>query len=230
MDGDSEMMPEGWIREDYLESSELCDFESCPSIRAKTEELTGHCGSDKEKFQWLFDFVKEIPYGLEDWDVPASETLAKGWGMCSGKANLLVAMLRSVGIPARYRVYKIRAEVGLWKTMARDRLLAEGLGEAPEEQDHVDCEVWLGEWVACDPARDTGMERGMMALGIPLERKLVAGARGAAPYVVLPSLDRWARRRQERRRFREDREGMFSRVNRQLDELRKLGGERGGSR
>lgn len=222
------MMPEDWVKEDYLKSSELCDFERCEAIRAKAAELTRDCGSDKERFQRLFHFVKEIPYGLEDWDVAASETLAKGWGMCSGKANLLVAMLRSLGIPARYRVYRIRAEVGLWRTMARDRRVAEGLGEAPEEQDHVDCEVWLGEWTACDPARDTAMERGMMALGIPLERKLVAEARGAAPYRVLASVDRWARKRQERRRFREDREGTFSRVNSQLDELRKLGSERKG--
>ena len=89
--------------EEYLQPSELCDFDRCPEIRDKALELTLSCRSREEMFGRIFDFVKELPYGLEDWDVPASETLTKGWGMCSGKTNLLVALLRSVAIPARYR-------------------------------------------------------------------------------------------------------------------------------
>ena len=100
--------------EEYLRPSELCDFNRCPEIRVKAQELTRDCQSQDEMFRSIFAFVKELPYGLENWDVAASETLAKGWGMCSGKTNLLVALLRSLGIPARYRAYRIRAEVSLW--------------------------------------------------------------------------------------------------------------------
>jgi transglutaminase-like putative cysteine protease len=208
--------------EKYLQPSELCDFDRCPEIRAKALELTRGCQSREEMFRSLFSFVKELPYGLEDWDVAASETLAKGWGMCSGKTNLLVALLRSLGIPARYRAYRIRAEVNLWGAITGEEGMAQRMGDAPVEQDHVDCEVWLGEWVACDPSRDTPMERGMMAHGIPLERELVVDASGHVPYLFLADFDRWARERQGRRRFRKNRREIFAKVNELLSRMRVL--------
>jgi len=208
--------------DDYLQPSELCDFDRSPDIKARALELTRGCRTGEEMFQRVYAAVKELPYGLEDWDVPASETLARGWGMCSGKTNLLVALLRSLGIPARYRVYRIKGEVSLWGKVTGGDDLSRRMGDAPEEQDHVDCEVWVDEWKACDPSRDTPMERGMKALGIPLERQAVSDASGRVPYLVLATLDDWAKERQDRRRFREDRAEIFEMVNTQLDQLRKL--------
>ena len=212
-------------KEEYLKPSELCDFDRSPEIGARARELTADCRSGEEMFRRVFAFVKELPYGLEDWDVAASETLAKGWGMCSGKTNLLVAMLRSLGIPARYRVFRIRTEAGLWEWVTRDRKLARLMGAAPPEQDHVDCEVWLDGWRQCDPSRDTPFERGLRALGIPLERQPVADASGRVDYVTLASFDRWAKERQERRTFRENRGELFTWVNEQFWWVRSLGGE-----
>jgi transglutaminase-like putative cysteine protease len=213
---------------EYLQPTGLCDFDRHPEIRARALELTVQCGSNAESFHHLFSFVRELPYGLEDWDVTASETLAKGWGMCAGKANLLVALLRCSLIPARYRVYRIRAEANLWTKATEKQELAEKMGPAPSEQDHVDCEVWLDEWVPCDPARDTAFERGMIALGIPLERHPVAGAAGRSPYLYLASFDDWARQRQARRQFRANRNETFAAVNEQLWKIRELGrGEEG---
>lgn len=209
--------------EEYLQPSQLCDFDRQPEIGAKVLELTTGCRSSEEMFQRIFAFVKELPYGLEDWDVTASETLAKGWGMCSGKTNLLVALLRSVGIPARYRVFRIRAEVRLWQWITADEELAQCLGAATTKQDHVDCEVWLGGWRACDPSRDTPLERGLLAFSIPLERESIAEASGRVPYLILASFDLWARERQERRRFRDNRGEIFARVNEQLWRIRALG-------
>ena len=209
--------------EDYLQPSELCDFDRRPEIRDKALKLTQGCRIGEEMFQRIFAFVKELPYGLDDWDVAASETLAKGWGMCSGKANLLVALLRSLAIPARYRVFRIRAEVGLWGRITGDDDLAQRLGAAPSEQDHVDCEVWLGSWSACDPGRDTPLARGMAALGLPLEREAIADASGRVPYLILANFDQWARERQARRMIREKRNETFARVNEQLWRIRTLG-------
>jgi len=206
--------------EEYLQPSELCDFDRCPEIRAKAQELTRDCQSQEEIFRSTFTFVKELPYGLEDWDVAASETLAKGWGMCAGKTNLLVAMLRSLGIRARYRAYCIRSEVSLWGAITGDEEMAQRMGDAPVEQDHVDCEVWLGEWVACDPSRDTPMERGMIAQGIPLEREPIVDASGRVPYLFPADFDRWARERQSRRRFRKNRSEIFAKVNELLSRMR----------
>jgi len=213
--------------ERYLQPSDLCDFDRSPEIGARALRLSGHSAIVEEVFGRVFAFVKELPYSLEDWDVAASRTLAKGRGMCSGKANLLVALLRSLGIPARYRVYSIRGEASLWGRVTGEEDMARRMGDAPTEQDHVDCEVRLGEWIACDPSRDTPMERGMQALGIPLERHPVVDFSGRVPYLTLAIFDDWARDRQARRRFRDDRREVFARVNEQLERVRSIG--RGGS-
>jgi transglutaminase-like putative cysteine protease len=206
--------------EDYIQPSGLCDFDRSPEIGAKAIELASGSAAAEEALRRVFAFVKELPYGLEDWDVAASETLAKGWGMCSGKANLLVALLRSLGIPARYRVYRIRGEASLWGKVTGQEDMARRMGPAPVEQDHVDCEVWIGGWVECDPSRDTPMERGMEALGIPLERDAVVDSSGRVAYTVLAEFDDWARDRQARRQFRDDRRDVFAMVNEELERLR----------
>ena len=207
----------------YLRPSELCDFDIHPEIRVKAKELIQGCSSNEDAFQRIFTFVKELPYGLDDWDVSASEVLAKGWGMCSGKTNLLVAMLRSVDIPARCRIYRIKGEGSLWSWMSGDENMGQCLGEAPVQQDHVDCEVWIDEWKVCDPSRDTAMEQGLSAFGIPLEREPVLDESGEANYLILAYFDDWIRARQAGRRFRQNRVEIFTWVNEQLGKIRELG-------
>jgi len=210
------------ILEPYLAATQLCDFDAESLIRVKAAEIAQGCADERERFERVYRYVKELPYGLEDWDVKASETLRKGWGMCSGKANLLVAMSRALSIPARYRVFRIAAEGRLlrWAVEQEEELGAQ-LGELPLEQDHVDCEAYLeGRWRQYDPSRDSPLEEGFMALGIPLERVPVADADGEVRYNILASIDDWARRRQERRRFRTGRQALFARVNEQLEKIR----------
>jgi transglutaminase-like putative cysteine protease len=209
--------------ERYLRASDLCDFDTCATIGEKAHQLAGGCRHPGEAFETVFSFVKEMPYGLEDWDVKASETLMKGWGMCSGKTNLLVALVRSLGIHARYRVFRISTEAELWSSIISDERMADRLGSAPAQQDHVDCEVWLDEWRQADPARDTALERVMEAMGIPLERKLILDDLGQAHVLLLASVDEWARERQARRRFRKNRDETFAWVNAQFERMRELG-------
>jgi len=204
----------------YLSATRLCDFDREPAIQNKALKLTQGCADKQERVERIYQFVKELPYGLEDWDVKASETLRKGWGMCCGKTNLLVAMSRALFIPARYRIFKIKAEQRLLEWVAgRDRELATQLGDLPMEQDHLDCEVYLEGWKAYDPARDPLFEEGLKRLGIPLERE------PATESIILASIDEWAENRQKNRRFREQRQALFARVNEQLDRIRLLGKE-----
>ncbi len=210
-------------RQKYLVPSELCDFDSSVAIKRRALDLLADCRSRKEKFQRIFDFVKELPYGLEDWDLKASETLSKGWGMCSGKTNLLIAMLRSIGIPARYRIYGIKAEAVLWNQLGKLEGKAQRLKELGEERDHVDCEVWLGRWIDCDPGRDTAMERGIIKLGGTLERRKITDSRRKVHYLRLAVFDQWAKARQAHRKFRSDRIGVFAEINKGFRELRKQG-------
>jgi transglutaminase-like putative cysteine protease len=211
----------------YLLPTELCDFDRDPSVREKVAELARDCKDERERFNRIYRFVKELPYGLEDWDVRASDTLKKGWGMCCGKTNLLVAMSRALLIPARYRVFRIKAEGRLlaW-VIEQDTELAGLLGHLPREQDHLECEAYLdGGWHNYDPARDSALEDGLGRLGIPQEREPIVGDGGTVRFVILASIDEWARKRQESRRFREGREAVFARVNRQFAKIRLLGSE-----
>lgn len=213
----------GFDRERYLQPSGLCDFDISTEIILKTQELTAGSRNRAGKFRSIFAFVKEMPYGLEDWDLKASDVLRKGWGMCSGKTNLLVALLRSADIPARYRVYRIKADTKLWDKLCKDSGSAARMNGLGEERDHVDCEVWLGKWTDCDAGRDSAMERGLVKLGGTLERQVVTDSKGRARYLRLVSLDGWAKERQARRAIRSDRGDIFAEVNRGIEKLRQFG-------
>ena len=211
----------------YLQATELCDFDREPLISERAADLTAGCADEEERFDRIYRFVKEFPYGLEDWDVRASETLRKGWGMCCGKTNLLVAMARASNIPARYKVFRIRAESKLLGRVAQqDSALGMQMGDIPLEQDHPECEAYLGSaWNNYDPSRDSALEGGLGELGIPLEREPVADADGVVRFVRLASIDEWAKSRQQTRRFREGLEAMFAMANEQLEKIRQTGRE-----
>lgn len=207
-----------------LRATRLCDFDRDGRIAESVLDLTHGCPGLRERFDQVQRFVRGMPYGLEDWDVRASETLRKGWGMCCGKANLLVAMSRVLLIPARYRVFRIRSERRLLQqVIEQNRELSGRLGGVPDEQDHVQCEVFLDGWQVCDPSRDPDFENGLRRLGMPLDRVPVAGADGVVQVLLLSSIDDWAEERQRRRLFREDRQSLFARVNEQIDGIREAG-------
>jgi len=213
--------------DEYLKPTRLCDFDQEPEIKETAKRLTAGLADRREIFNTIYQFVRGLPYGLEDWDVKASETLRKGWGMCSGKTNLLVALLRSVGIPARYRIYRIKSETILWRWIAsQDKELARQMGEPLQEQDHIIAETHLNGWEACDPARDPDFEEGLRRLGIPLERKPVTDTKGNLQLIMLASIDDWAQNRQQARRFKESRELIFSEMNKQFDKIRLIGKEK----
>jgi len=210
-----------------LQATQLCDFDRESFISEKAASLVQGAVDERERFDRLFWFVKELLYGLEDWDIRASETLSKGWGMCCGKTNLLVAMSRVLGIPSRYKVTRIKAESRILEwSIQQEGSLATQMGELPSEQDHVECEVYInGIWYAYDPARDTPLENGLKRLGISLERETIVDVNGVACSTCLSSIDTWARERQRNRQFKEGRKTMFARANKQLEKLRRLGGE-----
>ena len=93
---------------DFLIKTEYCDFEN-EKIKKLAEELIKGCVSEKEKAVALFYWVRDnILYRVGLWNRKASETLAEGKGVCTSKANLLVALLRAVGIPAGYGVMRVK--------------------------------------------------------------------------------------------------------------------------
>lgn len=52
--------------------------------------------------QAVYSFVRAMPYRFGGWQERASDTLVRGVGMCTSKANLQVALLRALGLPAGF--------------------------------------------------------------------------------------------------------------------------------
>ncbi|NIM98443.1 MAG: transglutaminase, partial [candidate division Zixibacteria bacterium] len=101
--------PEGM--EEYLKPTELCDADN-DQVTTKAEKLTRDASSAKESALSIFNFVRDqIPFGLDSLDTKASRTLRKGYGFCVTKTNLQVALLRSIGVPARYHQVVLHKDV-----------------------------------------------------------------------------------------------------------------------
>ena len=110
-----------------------------------------NCETDSERARVLYDFVRDsVKYRLGLYRHSASETLDRRSGSCSNKANLLVAMLRAVGIPAGFRLMQVKTKeyFGPLCTEQFHRFLS-------ERSLHVFCAALIdGCWVCCDPSDD----------------------------------------------------------------------------
>lgn len=132
--------------EQYLVPTELCDC-SNPVIVNKANELIGQSVAPKEAAKKIFRFVRdEIPFEATRAEEKASETLQRGSGFCITKSNLQVALLRAIGIPARYH------HVHLRKGILKGIIPEIGYDTIDEVITyHPWCECYLGsEWIACE--------------------------------------------------------------------------------
>ncbi len=143
--------PEGM--DEYLEPTELCDSDN-EEVKKKAQELTKDAANPKQAAIRIFHFVRDqIPFGVEHNDAKASDTLRKGTGHCVPKANLQVALLRAIGIPARYHQVVLSKEV--LKGILPDRIHK----MLPEKiWYHPWCECYLsGKWISCESLFDKAL-------------------------------------------------------------------------
>jgi transglutaminase-like putative cysteine protease len=87
---------------------------------------------------WVRDRVAYVP-GSTGVQTGAQEAWDQSKGVCQDMAHLTVALLREVGLPARY---------------VSGYLYPRAAAEPGEEilgQSHAWVEYWTGEWAACDP-------------------------------------------------------------------------------
>ena len=76
-----------------------CDHHH-PDIRQFAQALKG---SDSwESAINIWEFVRNIPYRFGLWNEKASQTLKLGFGTCTTKANLQVALLRALGMESQF--------------------------------------------------------------------------------------------------------------------------------
>jgi len=84
-----------------------CDHDH-PAILRMAQFLKGK--NEWESAVNIWEFVRNMPYRFGFWNVRASETLALGFGMCTTKANLQVALLRALGIESRFGECEVAAK------------------------------------------------------------------------------------------------------------------------
>jgi len=88
--------------------------------------------------EWIREHLV-YEFGWTDVSTRADEVFEAARGVCQDFAHLSLAVLRSLGIPARYASGYLHPNV--------DAVV----GETVEGQSHAWIEVWLGDWIPIDP-------------------------------------------------------------------------------
>jgi transglutaminase-like putative cysteine protease len=88
---------------------------------------------------WVHDQLEYVR-GVTGVNTTSAEARAGGKGVCQDFTHLALALLRSVGLPARYvSGYLFPHRSG-------------ALDEPVDAESHAWVEFWAGDWVACDPS------------------------------------------------------------------------------
>lgn len=91
----------------YLQETPLCDF-SHPLIQTLKNNLFENLVETEKIANKAYDYLRShIAYAFDVWPVMASETGQKKEGMCFNKSNVMIALLRSMGIPSVYSFFWI---------------------------------------------------------------------------------------------------------------------------
>lgn len=95
-------------KEKYLLATPMLDFET-QSIRTLVDDQNWGQLNSYDKIGSAYDYVRnEIKFGYNaSDDLKASEVLEDGYGQCNTKGTLLMALLRSLGIPCRFHGFSI---------------------------------------------------------------------------------------------------------------------------
>lgn len=141
--------------EDFLKPSELCDSDN-PLIKSAAEKIAKSAMRPKDAAIKIFYFVRDkIPLAFVNPIKTASETLRIGKGSCFTKATLQMALLRSRGIPARFRIMMFKGnDPNEWEGI----LPKMAVSMIPEQFPHYLVEVYIeGRWIMADATFDKAL-------------------------------------------------------------------------
>ncbi len=130
----------------YLEMTKMLNFDT-ESIQTLIKNRNWIELDEYNKIDAIYDFVRnEILFGYNRSDLlSAEEVLKDGYGQCNTKATLLMALLRSVGIPCRLHGSEVSKHFQRGVTSWLISVLA------PEHIVHTWVEVlYLGNWIALE--------------------------------------------------------------------------------
>jgi transglutaminase-like putative cysteine protease len=133
----------------HIQKSIYCDFDH-PAVLSLAKDLANNEPDPVKTTRLIFEHIRDnIRFGFDLVQVKASETLAKGYGVCWNKSLLLVALLHSNKIPARMAYNPVKQE-----------FMRPAMGEAcqtlTETINHCFSQVQLnGKWISVDATLDT---------------------------------------------------------------------------
>ena len=96
------------INEIYTSKTEILDYENL-SIQNLIKSRAWMKLNEYEKIGAAYRYVRDevkFGYNISD-DIPASQVLIDGYGQCNTKGNLLMALLRGLGISCRFHGFTI---------------------------------------------------------------------------------------------------------------------------
>ena len=137
------------MEQTYIQKSLYCDFDH-PAVSSLARDLAKNEPDPAKVTEAAFKYIRDnIRFGFDLAQVKASETLAKGYGVCYNKSLLLVALLRRNKIASRMAYYAVNRE-----------FMRPAMGDAcqtlTETFNHCFTQVLLnGEWIATDATLDT---------------------------------------------------------------------------
>jgi transglutaminase-like putative cysteine protease len=134
-------VPEARNIEDYLESSEIIDWQ-VPEIALFAQTMAADSDSEVNKAKQLYEWVRDsIAHSADAGHITvtcrASEVLRHRTGICYAKAHVLAAMMRAVGIPAGLCYQLLRYDE------SSERLVLHGFNAVYLKS--------IGQWIRVDP-------------------------------------------------------------------------------
>jgi hypothetical protein len=147
--------------QDFLMATKLCDCDD-PWLRKKAEEIIDDANTPKEKALKIFYYVRDnIRFSLAYSRSKATQTLKRGYGECGNKTNAQVALLRAVGIPARF--HWVKAKAVILHHLIEDFVYK----NMPSVVSHFWCECYLNsKWVSCELLFDWCLYDGLLKKGL----------------------------------------------------------------
>ena len=153
----------------YLRPSRYIESDA-PEVIAMANSLGAFQKPEFEFANACFNFVK-----MKVWFTFAAElrgavgTLKLGEGMCLDKTHLFIALCRSGGIPARFRMSQEAFSQNIYEQLTlQDPIMRDWYNSTGYFMLHAMAEAYInGEWVPADFSMDYRYEAG---LGLPLSR------------------------------------------------------------
>lgn len=151
---------------EYLGLTPLVDVDGMmqhPIIEARKAATPNAAAS------FIFDYVRnQLTYmsGATEVSTPASNAFNAGRGVCQDFVHVSLALLRSIGIPARYVSGYVHTRPDA------------SIGEVVRGESHAWVDVWTGEWWGFDPTGNVSVGERHVVIATGRDYKDVAPLKG----------------------------------------------------